>query len=107
MTLNDNNQGDHMEGKTNPADLAECIAPLADEERRAVRRYWEQVIREEWVPVARPDPRPVSLAELDQRRERRSARRAVSRIAAAGRVARLRRPATVDAAGGVGPGEAA
>lgn len=34
--------------------LAECIAPLDDEDRRAVHRYWDRVIWEEWVPpVAR------------------------------------------------------
>jgi hypothetical protein len=71
-----------------------------------VRRYWEQVICEEWVPAARPMPRSVPLAELDERRERRAARRAVARIAAAGRVARLRRPAPV-VASGFGSGEAA
>ena len=89
------------------AALAECVAQLSEEERRAVRRYWEQVIREEWVPATRPVPRAVSLAELDERRERRSARRAVARITAAGRVARLRRPARPVVAGGFGPGEAA
>src|SRR5262245_31408478 len=89
------------------AALVECVAPLSDDERRAVRRYWEQVIREEWVPAGRPAPRPVLLAELDERRERRSARRAVARIAAAGRVAQLRPARPVVAVGGFGPGEAA
>lgn len=68
------------------AALAECTAPLDDEQRQALRQYWEQVIREEWVPPARRTPRPVPLAE-DGRRERREARRAIARIAAAGRVA--------------------
>lgn len=71
------------------AALAECIAPLDDEQRRALRRYWEQVIREEWAPPVRRVPRPVPLAE-DGRRERREARRAIARIAAAGRVAVVR-----------------
>jgi hypothetical protein len=80
--------------------LAECVSPLDDEGRRAVRRYWEQVIREEWVPPVRRRPRAVPLAE-DGRRERREARRAVGRIAAASRLApvvALRGPA------GRGPG---
>jgi len=76
-----------MKSTTDPAALAECIAPLNEEDRRAVRRYWEQVIREELLPVRRA-PRAVPLAE-DGRRERRAARRAVARIAAAGR-ARVR-----------------
>lgn len=54
---------------------------------RAVRRYWEQVIREELLPV-RQVPRAVPLAE-DGRRERRAARRAVARIAAGGRAAHV------------------
>ena len=61
------------------ASLDECVAPLADEDRRALRRYWEQVIREEWVPPAKRAPRPVPLAE-DGRRERREARRAVATV---------------------------
>lgn len=69
---------------TNPAALDECVQPLDDDDRRAVRRYWEQVIREEWVPPARWVPRPVPVAG-DGRRERRQARRAVARIAAATR----------------------
>jgi hypothetical protein len=97
---------DDMSTTKDGAALAECVAPLSEDGRRALRRYWEQVIREEWVPTARPAPRPVSLAVLDERRERRSARRAVARLAAAGRVAQLR-PARLVARGGFGPGEAA
>jgi hypothetical protein len=74
-----------MDTEIDAAALAECVAPLASEARRAVRQYWEQVIREEWVPPVRRRPRVVPLAE-DGRRERREARRAVSRIAAASRV---------------------
>ena len=70
---------------TDPAGLDECVRPLDEEGRRALRRYWEQVIREEWVPPLRRVPRPVPLAE-DGRRERREARRAVARIAAASRL---------------------
>lgn len=86
----------------------ERFAPLSEGEQRAVRRRWEQLIREEWVPAVRPMPRSVPLAELDERRERRSARRAVARIAAAGRVAQVRRLApSMAISGGFGPGEAA
>jgi len=77
-----------MESTTDPAALAECIAPLNEEGRRAVRRYWEQVIREEWVPADRSVPRAVPVVE-DGRRERREARRAVARILAAARVVRV------------------
>ena len=66
------------------AALADCVVPLDEEDRRAVRRYWEQVIQEEWAPSAQPAPRAVPLPE-DGRRERREARRSVARIAAAGR----------------------
>lgn len=74
-----------MGSTIHPADLDECVVPLDEEGRRAVRRYWEQVIREEWCPPVRRVPRAVPLAE-DGRRERREARRAVARIAAASRV---------------------
>jgi hypothetical protein len=63
------------------AALADCIAPLDSEQRRALHAYWDQVIREEWVPPVRPATRAVSLGELDERRERREARRAVSAVA--------------------------
>ena len=65
-----------MDSTTEGAVLAQCAAPLDEAGRRAVRAYWEQVIREEWVPPVRRMPRAVSLAELDERRERRAARRA-------------------------------
>ena len=61
-----------MSSTTDPAELAECLAPLDEQGRRAVRRYWEQVIREEWVPAPRGVPRAVPLSELDERRERRA-----------------------------------
>lgn len=76
-----------MDSTTNGSALVECVVPLDEEGRRAVRRYWEQVIREEWEPPVRRVSRAVPLAELDERRERREARRAIARIAAAGRVA--------------------
>ncbi len=94
-----------MDSTINPADLAECVVPLDEEGRRAVRRYWEQVIREEWVPPARRAPRPVPLAE-DGRRERRVARRAVAQIAAASRVAQIHALNTAQERPGFG-GEAA
>jgi hypothetical protein len=75
-----------MDTEINGAQLAECMSLLDEDAQRAVRRYWEQVIREEWVPQVRRRPRAVPLAE-DRRRERREARRAVGRIAAASRVA--------------------
>lgn len=68
-----------MSRTTDAAAMAECIAPLDDESRRALRRYWEQVIREEWIPAARQAPRPVPLDE-DLRRERRAARRAAAAV---------------------------
>ncbi|MGQ0576514.1 MAG: hypothetical protein ACT4RN_20245 [Pseudonocardia sp.] len=70
------------------AALTECTAPLDDEECRALRRYWDQVIREEWKPLAGRRPLPVLLAE-DSRRQRREARRAMARVVAAGRLARV------------------
>lgn len=99
-----------MNSTTYVAELAECVRPLDEDGRRAVRRYWEQVIWEEWVRSVRPARRAVSLAELDGRRERRQARRAVARIAAAGRLAPVvaLRSGSVGVAGGrVVAGEAA
>ena len=93
-----------------PASLADCMSPLDEDGQREVRRYWEQVIREEWVPSVRPAARAVSLAELDERRERREARRAMARVAAAGRLApvvAMRSPAAAVAGGSVRAGEAA
>lgn len=81
-----------MESTTNPAALTECVVPLDEEGRRAVRRYWERVIREEWVPPVERVAGPGSLAELDERRSRRQARRAMARIAAASRVHPLTTP---------------
>lgn len=84
-----------MDAISDPRALDDCVVPLDEEGRKAVRRYWEQVIREEWVPAARPVPRAVSLAELDERRERRSTRRAVAAMV---RVSR-RRPTGAAPAG--------
>jgi hypothetical protein len=68
--------------------LADCIAPLDAEQRSALRGYWEQVIREEWVPPTERVPARPAMAGLDERRARREARRAMARIAQAGRVDR-------------------
>jgi hypothetical protein len=67
------------------ADLANRLGPLDDDERRVLRRYWDQVIREEWIPAERQAPRLVPVPELDERRERRRARRAMTLIAGAAR----------------------
>ncbi|WP_103379743.1 hypothetical protein [Pseudonocardia dioxanivorans] len=66
------------------AALADRIDPLCDDERRRLVSYWDQVIREEWTPVIEGPPAARSLAELDERRARREARRAMARIARAG-----------------------
>jgi hypothetical protein len=66
--------------------LSDRIGPLDEEGRRAVRRYWEQVIREEWVPPSRQRPARVSMGELDERRGRRAARRSLSLVTRSGQV---------------------
>lgn len=76
-----------MSRHVNPAELAECIAPLDEEDRRALWRYWDQVIWEEWAAPVPRSPRTVSLAELEERRQRRETRRAIGRVAAAARTA--------------------
>jgi hypothetical protein len=86
-----------------PAELAECLAPLGIEDRRRLEEHWERVIREEWVPPSRRVSRPVRVAGLDERRERREARRAV------GAVVRLvpRHTVSPSRPSPVGPGAAA
>lgn len=74
-----------MARTTDPATLAECVALLDEEDRRAVRRYWDRVVREEWVEPSRWMARPAPVERTG--RQRREARRAIARIAAAGRVA--------------------
>ena len=69
-----------------PQALAECMAPLDTEGRRALQRHWNRLIWEEWVPPSQRVPRAAPTAGSDGRR-RREARRAVARIAAAGRLA--------------------
>ncbi|MGD9529618.1 MAG: hypothetical protein AB7L91_14580 [Dehalococcoidia bacterium] len=79
-----------MQSKTDPAALAECIAPLDDEDCEVLHRYWDRVIEDVWsaLPV-QSVPRAASLAELEERRRRREARRAMTRVAAAGRAVRF------------------
>lgn len=81
---NTNREDDAMK-INDPASLADCVAQLDDAGRRAVRRYWERVIREEWVPPSRWERRtaPVDGAA----RQSREARRAMARVAASGRLA--------------------
>jgi hypothetical protein len=63
-----------------PAALAECIAPLSQDDRRALWRYWNRVTAEEWVPPAERARVP-SFAELDERRARRRMRRQLASVA--------------------------
>jgi len=84
-----------MYSKSNPAELAECVAPLDADlaecvkpldqvERRAVCRYWDQVVQEASAgPVVRSVGYPVPFVD-DIRRERREARRALARVVSAG-----------------------
>lgn len=90
-----------MDSTTDVATLADCVAPLDEDGRRAVRRYWERVIQEEWVAPSRRMP-GLTLFDGSGRRGR-EARRAVARIAAAGRLGSL--PAGGSSApGGLGVG---
>ena len=41
-----------MDNTQDGAALADCIAPLDEEGRRAVRRHWDRVIREEMRDIA-------------------------------------------------------
>lgn len=86
--------------------LTECVVPLDAEGRRAVRRYWERVIREEWVPPVERAAGRGSLVDLDERRTRRRTRRAMARIAATSRTAPVRALDTAQEGPGFG-GEAA
>jgi hypothetical protein len=70
-----------MNSTIHPLDLDQCTTPLDDNDLRALRQYWEQVI-DELCPLPRRAPRAVPLP-TDGRRERREVRRTVSRIAAA------------------------
>ena len=82
-----------------PAGLADCTVVLGLEHRRAVREYWDQVIREEEVPAGQRVYCPPSLEELDERRARRRARRGLASVT---RLARVRRPMSEWAAAGCG-----
>lgn len=68
------------------ASFADCVVPLGEDDRRELRRYWERVVRQEWVRPSRFVPSPVpSVAE--RVREQRQAARAMARAAAARRLA--------------------
>jgi hypothetical protein len=54
-----------------PEELADCLAPLAYENRPALWEYWDRVIREEAVPLSERVERVPSFAELDYRRAQR------------------------------------
>jgi hypothetical protein len=71
-----------------PAELTDCTVELGPDEQRAVRDYWEQVVREEEIPVSERVYCPPSLEELDERRSRRQARRGLASVT---RLARVRR----------------
>lgn len=60
--------------------LVECVAQLNDEDRRAVRRYWDEVTREVWDSLVEQETAGVSLYGIACR-ERREARRAIARVA--------------------------
>lgn len=74
----------------NPADLTDCTVQLGPDEVRVVHDYWDQVIREEDVPIGERVYCPPSLEELDERRSRRQARRGLASVT---RLARAQRPA--------------
>lgn len=57
-----------------PAAPAECLAPLADENRHALRKYWDSLIWDAWIPPAERVRVP-TFAELDERRAQRRMRR--------------------------------
>lgn len=80
MDINSDYLRDDMDSTTDPADLDQRMGQLADDDRRAVRLHWEQVVREELVPAPERVPRTVSLAELEERKERRQARRAMALV---------------------------
>jgi hypothetical protein len=58
-----------------PEDLTECIAPLSDGDRYALRWYWNQLVWDECVPPDERVERVPSFAELDERRAQRRMRR--------------------------------
>ncbi|MGI8815332.1 MAG: hypothetical protein ACR2G2_08660 [Pseudonocardia sp.] len=63
-----------------PESLAQCIAPLGADDRRALLKYWDRVTAEEWVPPSERIHRVPSLAELDERRARRRMRRQLASV---------------------------
>lgn len=76
----------------NPADLADCTAPLGLDDRRALWRYWDRVTAEEWIPPSERARVP-SFAELDERRARRRMRRQLASVAQVEQADRAARPA--------------
>jgi len=72
-----------------PAELTDCTVELALDEQQAVQDYWEQVVREEEVPVSQRAFCPASLEELDERRARRQARRGLASVTRLAQVRRL------------------
>jgi hypothetical protein len=69
----------------------EDIAPWQGDDD-AAREHWEQVIREEFVPVDQRVWCPSALEELDERRLRRRARRGLASVT---RLAQVRRDRAV------------
>ena len=58
-----------------PESLAECIAHLGDEDRYALRKHWDRLVWEAWIPPSQQVERVPSFAELDERRAQRRMRR--------------------------------
>lgn len=91
-----------MRNVVDPAALAECVGQLDEDAGRAVRAYWHRVVQEVAAePVVRTVFYPVPFVS-DIRRERREARRAMARIAEAGRRTQVvaLRPAVAPVMGG-------
>lgn len=80
------------QGSTDPESLAECIAPLNQQDRQALRRHWDRVTAEEWTPPSQRYDRVPSLAELDERRARRRIHRQLASVAQLTQIERATRP---------------
>jgi len=50
----DRPEGNEMDSTAEGAALTDCVVPLDEEGRRAVRRYWDRVIREEMRAATSP-----------------------------------------------------
>ena len=68
-----------------PENLTDCVVPLNSEDIGALHCYWDQVIREEWVPPAQRELAPAALVVKEERRAHREARRSMARIVRPGR----------------------